>query len=83
MIVRVYESTEAGTPPARQFVALVDWNGYKGNRHLVAFLYGPTREEAQRKGEEYAQETMNPAKRAKTSSDGVVPCADNTDYEPV
>lgn len=64
----VYETTYPDTPPRKRFVAVIDWNGWKGNKHLATFLYAETHEACQANGQAAIDGMMDKA----TKKRGVV-----------
>lgn len=68
--ITVYETPDKHAKPEHRFVALIDFNGFKGRTpHLCSFTRAATYEEARRKGEDFVQATLNPEKKHKTPTD--------------
>ena len=73
MKATVYESQDPAADPGHRFVALIDYDGFKGARpHLCAFTRAATREEAARKAADFIAATLDKAKRNRTPADVVV-----------
>lgn len=70
MNVTVYETRDPHAPAEHRFVALIDFDGFKGRSpHLCSFTRAATYEEARRKGEDFVEATNNPVKKHKTPGD--------------
>lgn len=72
MNVTVYETTDPHAKPEHRFVALIDFDGFKGKSpHLCSFTRAATYDEARRKGEDFVTATENPTKKHRTPTDSV------------
>lgn len=70
MNVTVYETQDAHAKPEHRFVALIDYDGFKGaSPHLCSFTRAGTYEEARRKGEAFVVATENPVKKHRAPTD--------------